>query len=215
MVNKANKSDRTIKGAKLLDGKVSNVPGQGVLPDLQEEMGYESIKLPVAQEKFCWEYVLRNENGRKAYMAAFPESKTLTADSSASRLLRSDKVKLRIVQIKQELNRKYHLNAADVMRYHGMVANIDRRDFLDDKGKLKLLTELDSEAAAIIDLDIHITATGFQSLVYRIPERHKSQVEIARMLGLHKDKFELTGKDGQPIQTESVVKIYIPSNGRD
>lgn len=199
----------------LLDGGTSSVPGQGVLPELQEEMGYESIKLPVAQEKFCWEYVLRNENGRKAYMAAYPDSKPETADSAASRLLRSDKVKQRITQIKAELNRKYLLNAAAVMRYHGMVANIDRREYLDDDGKLKPLQDLDSEAAAIVDLEIHVTTTGHQSLVYRIPERLKSQVEMARMLGLHKDKFELTGKDGKPIQTESVVKIYIPDNGRD
>lgn len=30
-----------------------------------------------------------------------------------------------------------------------------------------------------------------------------------------RNRLEITGKDGEPVQTESAVKIYLPDNGRD
>lgn len=30
-----------------------------------------------------------------------------------------------------------------------------------------------------------------------------------------RNRLEITGKDGEPVQTESTVKIYLPDNGRD
>lgn len=40
----------------------SQVPGQIVLPELVEELGFESAALAPKQEAFCWEYILRNSS---------------------------------------------------------------------------------------------------------------------------------------------------------
>lgn len=67
---------------------------------------------------------------------------------------------------------------------------------IDDKGK-KTIKVVNKHIAG------DVTAQIFW-LKNRKPERWRD-----------KQDFELAGRDGQPIQTENKVQIYIPDNGRD
>jgi hypothetical protein len=194
----------------------NSVPGQSVLPGMAEDLGYEAIVLKPAVERFCWEFVLRGENGARAYRTVKPTVKESTARVEASKLLTKPDVNQRITQIRAELRRRYRVTAEDLIFYHGKVLKIDRTEFLDElTGQAKSLQNLDPEAASILEFDHGRDAKGNEFVLFKVPPRHQSAVELARMMGLHKDKTEISGPDGGPIETENVVKIYIPHNGRD
>jgi phage terminase small subunit len=198
-----------------LSSHTGSVPGQVALPGMADALGYESIVLRPDQERVCWEYVLRN-NGTKAYKAIHPEVSDETAAVQACKMLRKDKIVKRIGQIRDELRRRYEVTAADLMEYHGKVLKIDRREYLDELGKPQSIEAISSEAASILEFDVERDSKfGTTHVMFKVPQRHQSAVELAKILGLHKDKMELTGKDGGPIATENVVRIYIPDNGRD
>ncbi|MBK5276285.1 MAG: terminase small subunit [Desulfuromonadales bacterium] len=178
------------------------VPGQATLPALVEDLGYESIThLKPKQERFCWEYVLRNGNASASYLEAFTGSKPVSAKAHAWRLLKDERVQQRIEEIKAELQRRYAVNAGSLILYLSQVLNLDRRAFLDEKGDPKAANLLDTEAANILDLDFAVDRFGKQRAVYRIPTRMQASIELARMMGLHKDKVELFGDGSNPENT--------------
>lgn len=197
----------------------NRVPGQGVLPEMAQEMGYEAIVLKPVQERFCWEYVLRGDNAARAYMVVKPSVKESTARVEASKLLTIPEVRQRVAQIREELKRRYAVTAEDLITYHGKVLKTDRTAFLEvtATGRLKTkdLPEIDPEAASILEFDQERDAKGNLHVLMKVPQRHQSAVELAKILGLHKNQTELSGPGGGPIATENVVRIYIPDNGRD
>jgi hypothetical protein len=161
------------------------------------EMGYEAIKLRPAEERFCHEYVLRNNNGTRAYLAVHPDVTTPAAAVQAHKLLRKDKIVARIEQVRRELRRKYAVTAEDIVDYHSRVMRIDRREYLDaETGKPKKVEDIDSEAASILELDCEKTAKGNIVVLFKVPSRHQSSVELARIMGIHKDGLKLTGDVG-------------------
>lgn len=177
----------------------SNIPGQVTLPTLTDELGYESIThLKPQQEKFCWEFILRNGNATSSYLEAFPGSKPLSAKANAGRLLKDERVQQRLEEIKTELQKRYAVSAGSLVLYLSQALNLDRREFLDEHGDPKAAHLLDTEAAKIIDLDFVLDRNGKQKAVYRIPTRMQAAIELARMMGLHKDKIELTGDGSTP-----------------
>lgn len=188
----------------------SMVPGQTVLPGMSDELGYEAIVLKPVQEKFCWEYVLRCDNGTRAYLAAKPSVKESTARVEASKLLTNPDVVGRIAQIRAELTRRYSVTAEDLVMYHGKVLKIDRSIFTDKKGKLKKIEDIDLEALSILDIHFPVDSKGKSQVLFEVPKRHGSAVELARMLGLHKEKLELMGEGGGPVEhlvADDVAKL--------
>lgn len=176
----------------------STLPGQMVIPGFESVLGVETIVLKVQQERFCQLLVLQGGlNQKKAYMRAYPEATEKAAEANASRLLRNDKVRGRIVQIQAEMRRRV---AAAVVNYHLDVMEINRRDaFLDEYGKCKALDQIDERATAILEFEQVSAKDGVRTLL-KVPSRHQSAVELAKIAGMHKDKVELTGKDGGPVE---------------
>jgi len=214
----------------------SIVPGQATFPALAGELGYEAIsKLKPQQERFCWEFVLRNGNATAAYLEAYAGSKPTSAKANAARLLKEERIQQRLEEIKTELQRRYAVSAGSLVLYLSQVLHLDRAAFLDENGNPKAINQIDTESARIIDLDFTLDRHGKQRAVYRIPTRMQASIELARMMGLHKDKVELAGDGSTPEntlttmirditgnsrglvtgETSAQVKIYIPENGRD
>lgn len=115
---------------------MSSVPGQIVLPELVDELGFESAALPPKQEAFCWEYILRNSSKTDAYLAAYPNASRKSAVVNAIRLLKDESVQARITQIKAELQRRYSVSADSVVFHLSQVLNVDRGEFLDEAGNV-------------------------------------------------------------------------------
>jgi phage terminase small subunit len=140
-----------------------------------------------------WEFVLNSGNATAAHLKAFPGGKYTSAKSNSARLLKDERIQQRIEEVKSELKRRYSVSAESLVFYLSQVLNLDRRAFLDDDGDPKPAEQLDTEAARILDLDFITDRHGKQKAVYRLPTKMQSAVELARMMGLHKDKLELSG----------------------
>jgi hypothetical protein len=192
--------------------KQTSVPGQTVLPTMAGELGYDSASAALKpwEERFCWKYVELGVAVR-AYQAVKPKSTYGTARSESAKLLAKPSISARIAEIQEEIGREAK---ALVMGYHRSVMTVDRIALLQKVNDAKSLEELDTEARSILEFEQVNSKDGVRTLL-KVPTRHQSAVELARITGMHKERTEVTGKDGGPIQTKETVTIYIPSNGRD
>jgi len=196
------------------------IPGQVVLPGMADQLGYESIKLDPAQEKFCWELVLNGCNASKAYQRAYPGAAYNTARANASKLLTKTSIINRIEQIKKELATRYTATADDIISYHSRVLMIDRAEYFDERGTVLQVQDMSALARSIVDLDTTVNKFGSGRLSAKIPERQKSAAELARIFGMHKDKVELSGKvDGDGIgndieRSARIVAIFEAARNR-
>ena len=89
-----------------------------------------------------------------------------------------------------------------------MSMGVDRREFVDAEGKPLEIQDLPPEASAITDIQIVLDRHGKKHAIPVVPERMKAAVELAKIMGITKDKVEFSGSGG------SNIHIYIPDNGR-
>jgi len=181
------------------EGGQTSVPGQTVLPGMAGDLGYDSASsaLKPWEERFCWKYV---EIGvaTQAYQAVKPKSTYGTARAESARLLAKPSIKARIAEVQEEIGREAR---ALVMGYHRTVMTTDRIDLLNKVRTAQSYDDLDDEARAILEFEQVSSKDGVRTLL-KVPTRHQSAVELARITGMHKDKMELTGKDGGPLEHE-------------
>jgi hypothetical protein len=179
-------------GATLLNGSPTAVSGQVVLPEMQNEVGYESAKLEPWKERFCWEYVENGGVGYKAYLVAKPKVQDNTARVEASKLLTSPNIVARIAAIRKELRERYAITADDLLEHHGRVLKIDRRRFFKKNGTRIPIHELDHELASIVDLDSTFSKEYGIVMLPVVASREKSKEAMARILGLDKSSATVT-----------------------
>ena len=171
-------------------------------------MGYETIVLKPFAEKFCWEYLLRRLNGKRAYMALKPRVTERTAEVESSKLLRKPEIINRISQIRREkIEKKMEEAVLEVLDQHLLVLRTDRTELLrlvkncqstDD------LTKLDDDYRAVLEFEQVSAKDGVRTLI-KVPKRHESLVELAKITGMHKNQVELTGKDGAPLGNDGGI----------
>lgn len=70
---------------------------------------------------------------------------------------------------------------------------------------LKSSSEIDDDTAAAI-AEVAQTRDG---LKIKFHDKRAALVDIGRHLGMFKEKVEITGKDGQPVQTEVTTKVVV------
>ena len=115
-------------------------------------------KLTDKQEQFCQEYV-KDWNGTRAYKRAGYECGTEeTFNSNASRLLRNDKVKQRIDELRKEIAENNELTIGRVLDEYKKIAFLDTKKLFDKDGKLISVNELDNDVThAISSVEINTT----------------------------------------------------------
>ncbi len=180
--------------AKLLNGNPTAISGQVVLPEMQNEVGYESAELEPWKERFCWEYVENGGVGYKAYLVAKPKVQDNTARVEASKLLTSPNVVARIAAIRKELRERYAITADDLLEHHGRVLKIDRRRYFKENGTRIPIHELDHELASIVDLDSTFSKEYGIVMLPVVASREKSKEAMARILGLDKSSSTVVHK---------------------
>lgn len=186
------------------------VPGQQTIPELELELGYSAARLRPAHETFCFEYVLSGASAKLAYLRAYPGSSEASALANSCRLLKTTKIQDRISEVRQELQRRFGVGASDVIRLLAMSMQVDRRQFVDKEGRPLDLYQLPAEAAAIVDIEVVIDRHGVKHALPVIPKRLAAADSLAKVMGISKDKLEVSGAIGH-----AAVNIYIPDNGRD
>ena len=202
----------------LLDEAETSVSGQQVLPVLRKELGRAatSDRIPPRVEVFCWNYADPTRrttfaNGTAAYLAANPEVKSDSARARAAKLLAMDNVKARVAEIRAELNRRHELAADLVLNQHMRVLLMDQVSLLDAlrRGDLDGLPE---DVRDLLEVEQVSSRDGVRLLV-NLPQKHPSRVEVAKILGMTKEKLELTGADGGAIVTR-VERVIVDPDER-
>lgn len=186
----------------LLDGTPTGVSGQGVLLEMQSEMGCAAVspKLSAKHEAFCWEYIATCGNGTQAYLRVYPGVKESTARANASKLLAGTDIKARVEEILQERRNRHALLQDKVIEYHRSVLLLDRFKLLDSEtGRVKKLEDLPPEAREVLEIEQVSAKAGVRTLL-KIPTRHSSAQELARVLGMNKESMELSGPNGGPVE---------------
>ena len=196
-----------------LDTNDMQVPGQGVLPGFEEVLRIESavLKKP-EQEAFCWEYVTNGGKGGPAYLATIKSDVTmLRAQKNASDLLKKSEVAGRIKEISSIIQRKYE---REVLAHCVRAINFDPAKLFRENGGLIQVHELPESDRIGVGIEAKIV-DGCLRYIPVFPSPEKARDALQKIFGMNKERTEVTGKDGKPIETNNAVTIYIPANGRD
>lgn len=85
------------------------------------------------------------------------------------------------------------------------VSEVDVRNLFDENGQLRSPSDLpDDVARAVAGYDVTYDAEGRETHKIRLNDRLKGADMLGRSLGMFKDRVEVTGKGGGPLQTEEL-----------
>ena len=111
----------------------------------------ETIELTEREERFCREYVCDAAlNATRAYRKAFPHTSYGTARNEGSKCLAKHYISRRIQELMQDRFRRLGISIERVIAEIAKLAFYDPRDFFDDDNRLKPLSELEPDQAAVI-----------------------------------------------------------------
>lgn len=85
------------------------------------------------------------------------------------------------------------------------VAEIDIRTLFDENGNLRPFDDMpDDVARSVAGLEVAHDKEGRETRKVRLNDRLKGADMLGRALGMFKDRVEVTGKGGGPVQTEEL-----------
>jgi phage terminase small subunit len=154
----------------------------------------ESKEKPLTdkEEWFCREYVCE-ENGTKAYLRVYKCSYD-SARSGASSLLTKSNIQVRLEELREERNKRLEISADRVLRELSKLAFYDPRGFFDEDGRLKPISEIDPDQAAVIGgIETIHKVTGEESdgmtvlTKIKLPEKKGALELIGRNLNMWKE----------------------------
>jgi phage terminase small subunit len=164
------------------------------------------------EEQLCREYVCDFAGNQvRAYMHVYPGSKYDTAKTQACRLFTKHNIKLRIAELRAERNKRLEITGDRVLSEIAKLAFYDPRGFFDDDMRLKPISELDPDHAAIIagietlhktvgeEKDGQVVLTKI-----KLPDKGSNLERLGKYLKLFVDRVEHTGQDGGPIKTQEL-----------
>jgi len=159
------------------------------------------VALTPKQQRFVDEYLI-DLNATQAAIRAGYSAKT--ANEQAARLLAKASVQAAIAERQQALREKTEVTQEMVIRELAKIAFGDQRRVMawgPDGVKLRPSTELTpDEAAAVAEVSETVTAAG-GTLKLKTHDKVGALKLLGEHLGMFKQKVELTGKDGGPVET--------------
>ncbi len=111
----------------------------------------KTLELTEREERFCREYACdAGLNATRAYRSAFPAVSYNAAKTEASKLLTKPYIKARISEMELERARRLEITPERVLSEIAKLAFYDPRSFFNDDGRLKNISELEPDHAAVI-----------------------------------------------------------------
>jgi hypothetical protein len=87
------------------------------------------------QEAFIYEYDGHGGNGTRAYLAAYPACRSISAAAAnACRLLRTDKIAARVDELRAARRQRLQMDGDEVLGRVALDARADPRELFDEKG---------------------------------------------------------------------------------
>lgn len=167
---------------------------------------------------FADAYIANGGNATQAAIACGLSEKT--AYSTGQRMLKHAEVAAQIAEKQQKLAQKYELTAESVIKSLAQAVHFDPRKLYYEDGSLKPITELDDDtAAALAGFEVmeETAGRGAQRAVIGFTKKVKwldkntAREQAMKHLGLLKDRTEITGPNGGPLQ---LVMEQIAANPR-
>lgn len=167
------------------------------------------------QARFCDEYLLDLNATQAAIRAGYSPR---TADTQGPRLLQNVGVRARIDAAMAEQSRRTGVTADRVIRELARVAFVNAPDVINmDEASIRSDATRD-DTAAIASVRVKTIPGNDHDGVEReikLADKLRALELLGKHTGLFGDKLSITGADGGPIETESKVVVYLPSNGRE
>lgn len=144
------------------------------------------------QKRFVEEYLIDMNGARAARAAGYSES---AARETASRLLKKPEVAQAVREAREKLSERTEITQDWVLQRWAAIADVDKRAFFDDAGRLRPVSEWTREMALAVDgLDVTETEGEIVAKVSKLKlSSSKAALDsIARHLGMFKDKVEVS-----------------------
>lgn len=164
-------------------------------------------------KRFCDQYLVDLNATQAAIRAGYSST---SAYSQGHDLLKKPEVQAYLDIKRKELQERVGISQERVLREYARIAFFDPRSLYTVDGSLKQVRNLtEDEAAALAGLEVHEDfvsdspdkeAIGATKKV-KFADKIRALDSISRILGLAPEKHEHTGKNGGPIQSETVIKV--------
>ncbi len=144
------------------------------------------------QKLFCDEW-LKDRNGTKAYLRAYPTvKKEKTARESASRLLSTNvNVKAYTKARLKKLAGKAQVDQEWVLERFKRLTEYKITDFFDDEGNMKPLSQIPEDTIyAICGLDVDTKTFGEESISFIQKFKLPNKIDVLKALARHLGMFE-------------------------
>jgi phage terminase small subunit len=171
-------------------------------------------KLPPKQAEFVKQYLV-DLNASAAAMRAGYSAKT--ADQIAYQLLQKTSVREAIQAAMEERSKRTEITADRVLQELARMAFFDARRLFADNGEPLPVTAMDEDTArAVVGLDVATIGNGEvgvgQVMKLKLADKKGALELLGRHLGMWKDKTELTGPNGGPLQQSVQIEFVAPTD---
>ena len=173
-----------------------------------------SRKLTLNQKLFVKEY-LKDRNGTRAYIAAYPNTtKETTAWTNSSRLLSNAKVKALIDKGFAKLSKKLEVSQERIIKEYAKIAFFDIKDLFDDEDCLKKIKDMDENTRAVVS-GLEVTTVNNPDDFHRIKkiklnDKLKALNDLSKHLGMFKEKVE----HSLDVETIKTIMGMMPQEGQ-
>lgn len=144
------------------------------------------------QKRFIEEYLIDMNGARAARAAGYSES---AARETASRLLKKPEVAQAVREAREKLSERTEITQDWVLQRWAAIADVDKREFFDDAGRLRPVSEWTREMALAVD-GLNVTEIEGEIAVkvskLKLSSSKAALDSIARHLGMFKDKVEVS-----------------------
>lgn len=192
---------RVVKGKM---GFQPDVPKEEVTPD------DPYLQLSPRRQRFVDEYMIDLCQSKAAARAGYSDK---TARAQASLIMRDPIVQAAVRKRMQERVLATHINADRVVLELAKLAFANMADFVQKSENGDILfdfsTVTDDHLAAITELtvDEYADPTGKRQVTrtrFKLADKRAALVDLGRHIGMFKERVELTGSGGGPIQSQVV-----------
>lgn len=165
-------------------------------------------QLTILQESFV-RILFKNPSltQQQAYIQAGYKSRGATADVACSRLLKNVKIQTALQKLKDGASKRAEISVAKTVKEYALVGFSDIADFMDDKHKIKKLSDMDPDKRRTIE-SIKVTKVGRkQSVEIKLCNKlHALDAIMKNLGGFEKDNDQ---KSSKPVMIVNFAEIDV------
>lgn len=152
----------------------------------------------------------------KTYLEVWRGDAKLPATSvsqKANRISTNPEVRNRIAEIRAQMATRTAITAQQVLEELAKIGFANAGDMIrigeDGTTSVDLSELTPDQKAAIQEIDIVTNPDGKQKIKVKLHDKRAALMDIGKHLGMFREKVEVSGPDGGPIQTASAIEVSL------